>query len=192
MKIAVTGGTGFVGGNLVSSLLKRGDEVWIISRSKGDQTNTRAGLHRITWSELSVSPSQLEGIDAIVNLAGESISQRWTEGAKKRIVQSRLDAASQIEHLVAFLNIKPDVVVNASGISIYGMSLTETFDETSPWNVSDFLSSVVEKWESAADRINASRLVKTPGRSCAGKGWRRFSVNGTAVQIIRRRQGRQR
>lgn len=160
MKIAVTGGTGFVGRNLVASLLKRGDEVWIISRSKGDQTNARAGLHRITWSELSESPSQLEGIDAIVNLAGESISQRWTEAAKKRIVQSRLDAASQIEHLVASLNTKPDVVVNASGISIYGISLIETFDETSPWNVSDFLSSVVEKWESAADRINVSRLVK--------------------------------
>lgn len=160
MKIAVTGGTGFVGGNLVDALLARGDEVWIISRSKGKQADGRTGLHRITWSELSASPSQLEGTSAIVNLAGESINQRWTEAAKERILQSRLDATSQIEHLVASLTIKPDVVVNASGISIYGMSLTETFDETSPWNVSDFLSSVVEKWESAADRINVSRLIK--------------------------------
>ncbi|MBW7455046.1 TIGR01777 family oxidoreductase [Paenibacillus sepulcri] len=159
MKVAVTGGTGFVGGRLVDALLNRGDEVTIISRTSSLR-HERTGLKQITWEDLAKSPEILEGIDAIVNLAGESINQKWTESAKVRILQSRLDAAEQIEKLVASLQQKPDVVVNASGISIYGTSTDKIFDEESPINVNDFLSAVSQKWEAAADRINISRLVK--------------------------------
>ncbi|MFC5648317.1 TIGR01777 family oxidoreductase [Paenibacillus solisilvae] len=183
MKVAVTGGTGFVGGHLVDALRQRGDEVWIISRSKG-KSESRSDVHRVTWSEIAVSPSRLDGIDAIVNLAGESINQRWTEAAKTRILQSRLDAASRIEHLVASLNVKPDVVVNASGISIYGMSRSDTFDESSPWNISDFLSSVVEKWEAAADRINVFRLVKLRVGLVLGKGGGAFPLMSLPYKLF--------
>ncbi|BBH24778.1 epimerase [Paenibacillus baekrokdamisoli] len=184
MKVAVTGGTGFVGSNVVDALLQRGDEVWIISRSKGKKAIERSGLHRITWSELASSPNKLEGLNAIINLAGESINQRWTKAAKERILQSRLDAASQIEHFVTFLKTKPQVVVNASGISIYGMSLTETFDEHSPWNVSDFLSSVVEKWEAAADRIAVSRLVKLRVGLVLGKNGGAFPLMALPYRLF--------
>ncbi|QYR20668.1 TIGR01777 family oxidoreductase [Paenibacillus sp. sptzw28] len=160
MKVAVTGGTGFVGGKLVDALLKRGDEVWIISRTPGRLSNESKNLRRVTWNELEASPGLLGNLDAIVNLAGESINQRWTEDAKVRILQSRLDATEHIERIIAKMEKKPDVVINASGISIYGTSQEAVFDENSPPDVTDFLSGVVEKWEEAADRIDVPRLVK--------------------------------
>jgi len=161
MRVAVTGGTGFVGRALVKALLERGDEVWIISRTeKISAPSANARLHQVTWSELAAAPDKLEGTDIIVNLAGESINQRWTAAAKQRILQSRTDAAARIAKLIEELNQKPEAVVNASGISAYGNSLTATFDEVSPLKVTDFLSGVVEHWEEAADKIPVKRLVK--------------------------------
>ncbi|SFS47523.1 TIGR01777 family oxidoreductase [Paenibacillus sp. BC26] len=159
MKVAVTGGTGYVGAMLVDALLQRGDEVWIISRSE-KQMSSNPKLHTITWSKLAESPVKLEGIDAIVNLAGESISRRWTKEGKSAILQSRLNAARAIGKVVEALQRKPSVVVNASGISIYGTDRNQVSDEWSPAHINDFLASVVEKWEAAANRIEVKRLVK--------------------------------
>lgn len=160
MRIAVTGGSGFIGNALVPYLLDRGDEVWIITRSTGRVEHKHPKLHVISWEDVQSKPERLEGIHAIVNLAGESINQRWTEDAKERILKSRIIAAERLGKLFRALQRKPDVVVNASGISVYGASETATFDESSPSVTTDFLSSVVQKWEAAADSIGATRLVK--------------------------------
>jgi uncharacterized protein len=157
MKVAVTGGTGFIGGHLIRALLARGDEVVLISRS---QQTEKPGMSVCTWSRLESDAAPLEGTDAIVNLAGESINQRWTKSAKERVLQSRLKATAAIASVVGRLELKPCVVVNGSGMSVYGSSETDTFDESSPKRVMDFLSSVVEKWEEAADVIPVERLVK--------------------------------
>ncbi|MFB9324826.1 TIGR01777 family oxidoreductase [Paenibacillus aurantiacus] len=159
MRIAVTGGTGFVGQALVSALLARGDEVWIISRKTAQDRTGQERLHYATWQQLEQNPALLEGTDCIVNLAGESINQRWSAKAKARILNSRTDAAARIAKLVGALRQKPATVVNASGISIYGTSDTKTFDESSPAHINDFLGSVVEQWEESARTIPAERLV---------------------------------
>ncbi|MCY9696714.1 TIGR01777 family oxidoreductase [Paenibacillus alginolyticus] len=157
MKIAVTGGSGFIGNRLISHLLQQGHEVINISRSpRAVAENVRT----ITWDQLKTDSSSFAGLDAIVNLAGESINQRWTAAAKERIIGSRLKAAEQVAQLVERMEVKPKVVVNASGMSVYGTSETETFDERSPHRPVDFLSSVVEQWESAADQIQGTRIVK--------------------------------
>jgi len=175
MIIAVTGGTGFVGKNLIHALLQRGDTVWVISRkhpqagselfeshavNNSNGANTPAKINWITWDELKQSPAKLEGVEAIVNLAGESINQRWTAAAKERIMKSRQVAAERVAELVSRLKHKPSVVINASGISIYGTSETDEYDEQSPARLTDFLATVVEKWEEAADKIEVERLVK--------------------------------
>ncbi|MGO4371285.1 TIGR01777 family oxidoreductase [Paenibacillus sp. MCAF20] len=163
MRVAIAGGTGFIGKALSKALLARSDEVVIITRtiSGNESFNGSPQASRyVTWDQIAQQPSLLEGIDAIVNLSGESINQRWTAAAKQRILQSRLTAAVRIAALYDSLAHKPKVVINASGISAYGMSLDGEFDESSPIHVTDFLSGVVKEWELAADSIAAERLVK--------------------------------
>jgi uncharacterized protein len=101
-----------------------------------------------------------EGWDAIVNLAGETINQRWTRSAKSRILESRREAAARVAEWVERMEKKPQVVVNGSGMNIYGTSETSVFDEGSASYTTDFLSGVVSEWEKAADLIKGVRLVK--------------------------------
>ncbi|PWK14906.1 TIGR01777 family oxidoreductase [Tumebacillus permanentifrigoris] len=157
MKIAIAGGSGFIGQHLIESFLRDQHEIYLISRKK--QPTHDPSLTSLTWSDLALTPHLLEGVDAIINLAGESINQRWTADAKHRILQSRLETTGQIADLVAKLTRKPQVIINASGMSIYGLSETATFDETSPHVHDHFLSDVVEQWEQAAHQIPATRVV---------------------------------
>ncbi|WP_127588613.1 TIGR01777 family oxidoreductase [Paenibacillus koleovorans] len=197
MRIAVAGGSGFVGKHLIKLLREKGDEVVLISRSRhggsigkggsssgngdgngGDgngEGNGNGGngngtdidnsdgkrLQVFTWDELLKRRAELEGLDAIVNLSGESVNQRWTKAAKHRILHSRLETAALLGQLVDALERKPAVVVNGSGMSIYGTSETDEYDERSPKRITDFLASVVDQWEQAADaHIRGVRLVK--------------------------------
>lgn len=157
MKVAVTGGTGFVGKHLVRHLLDHGHEVIVISRRA---SVSPYGAAVITWEHMERNPSVMEGTEVIVNLAGESINQRWTKSAKERILSSRIEAAHRIASIVARLEHKPRVVINGSGMSIYGTSEADSSNEESPKRIVDFLSGVVEVWERAAEGIKGVRLVK--------------------------------
>ena len=96
MKIVVAGGTGFIGQPLVARLVERGDDVAVISRNPW---KVRAG-RGIGWD----ATSEIAAADAIVNLAGENIGARWTAGRKKRIMESRVRATTQ---LVEAMNREP-------------------------------------------------------------------------------------
>lgn len=159
MRVAIAGGSGFIGQALAKALLERNNDVIIISRHKASR-DTHEKLQSVTWMELAVNHDKLEGMDAVVNLAGESINQRWTANAKQRIVQSRLWSAAQLAGLFDMLHTPPLLIINASGISAYGDAALMTCDENSPIADSDFLSKVVKSWEQAADSIPAQRLIK--------------------------------
>jgi uncharacterized protein (TIGR01777 family) len=158
MKIAIAGGTGFIGKHLTRYYTNKGSSVIIISRHSAAANNP--AVTSVTWKELEQSPERLAGVDAIINMSGETISQRWTAAAKHRILQSRLDSVDHLVRLLERLENKPKVVVNASGMSIYGSSETDTFDESSPARITDYLAEVVEKWERAIDRLSGTRVVK--------------------------------
>jgi len=174
MRLLICGGTGFIGKSLTHALLSRGDEVWIVTRNNPSAAPFDSALPHpkyVTWDEWSADPDRLSGFDGIVNLTGESINQRWTAQAKERIVSSRVQAADRIAEHVKRMRYPPGVVVNASGISLYGHSGEEVFDESSPVRPADFLGETVVRWEEAADRIPVRRIVKLRiGLVCAREG----------------------
>lgn len=156
MKVAIAGGTGFIGRHLVRYYINQKTSVVVVARKKHKSDHPL--VRYTTWEELETSLLPLEGVDAIVNLAGETINQRWTAEAKTRILQSRLEAVAHVKSWIENMERKP-VLVNASGVAIYGTSDTETFIEESEWKKDDFLASVVDEWEMAAEHIPDTRVV---------------------------------
>ncbi|HHY74277.1 MAG TPA: TIGR01777 family protein [Bacillus bacterium] len=168
MKIVVFGGSGFIGKQLTSYFIKKGSEVVLVSRfereahsDKGKQQQENSQVRHITWHELQKNVALLEQADAFVNLAGETINQRWTDKVKKKIITSRVSTTEKEAEIVQRLSYKPKVVINGSAVGIYGMSETGTFDETSSKIGDDFLAEVVKRWEKAAELMEPyTRVIK--------------------------------
>ncbi|MCA0971823.1 TIGR01777 family oxidoreductase [Halobacillus litoralis] len=153
MNIVVTGGTGFVGSELTRQLVNEGHHVYILTRSPDQHTDTE-NVTYVGWLKDSFNPAAaLPTIDAIVNLAGESLnSGRWTDERKESILNSRIQATEGVLDLIEQLDPKPEVLVNASAVGFYGQSKTKTFTEETTEPGRDFLADVVEKWEETASR----------------------------------------
>lgn len=142
MKIVVSGGSGFVGQPLVQRLLKRGDEVLVLSR---DPTTVSAG-RGIPWSAVDEAGSA----DVVINLAGENVgSGRWTAERKRRILESRLRATGALVDAMRRALPKPRTFISASAVGFYGLRGDETLDENSP-NGAGFLAEVTRRWEEIA------------------------------------------
>jgi uncharacterized protein len=156
MKIAIAGGTGFVGKALTSDLLQNGHEVFILSRNPVKLTKN-ANLHFIQWLSSECSPENfLQDVEVFINLAGESInSGRWTLERKRTILQSRLKSTEAINHLITKLHPIPKVLINASAVGIYGTSLSKTFTELNTTIGSDFLAQTVDDWEQKASEVSS-------------------------------------
>jgi len=154
VKIVVAGGTGFIGEPLVRRLVARGDDVTVLTRNPAKVAAGRGvqwdGRTQGAWS------NDVANADAVINLAGENISEgRWTEERKRRLVDSRLNATNA---LVQALRGNP-AFISASAIGLYGDRGDETLDESSSRG-SGFLAELVEKWEAAARAAESvARLV---------------------------------
>lgn len=152
MRVLVSGATGMVGRALSEELRGAGHEVTALSRSKPSSEDT------VRWdpSRRSVDPSRLEGHDAVVHLAGESIvgsnpvTERWTPQKKARILESRRQGTTFLSETLAKLSEKPKVMVSASAVGYYGSRGNELLREDSGPG-SDFLAEVCKVWESSAD-----------------------------------------
>lgn len=164
MKIAITGGTGFVGRELTDLLLHKGHEVFILTRSK--QGNTERGITNVQWLSENANPEkQLEGVDAFVNLAGESINNgRWTELQKQKIYDSRMKTTDEVLRILNALTVKPKVLVNASAIGIYPASLSARYTEKNNEIGTDFLARTVRDWELKAQGANKLQIRVAYGR----------------------------
>ena len=150
MKIAVTGATGLIGRELIEALTRDGIEVIALSR------RVRATSHPIQmafWDPANgqLDTSVLDGADAIVHLAGETISNRWTRAQKERIRRSRVEGTRLIVETAKVLPQPPRVFVAASAIGFYGDRGNDELDETSPPG-SGFLPEVCQDWEAEAAR----------------------------------------
>ncbi|MCM3112325.1 TIGR01777 family oxidoreductase [Lederbergia lenta] len=151
MHIVIAGGSGFVGKALQELLLNTDYEVTILTRSPNKIKQTDR-LRTVQWLvDQSEPEKQLGKVDAIVNLAGESINGlRWTKSKKERILKSRIIVTKEINRIISRLEKKPKVLVNASAVGYYGMSEEKTFTEADGSPGTDFLAAVVNKWEKEA------------------------------------------
>ena len=151
MHIVISGGSGFVGKALQRKLLNEDHHVTILSRNPGRIQETEK-LKGIEWLSPESRPEErLSDVDAIVNLAGESINGlRWTKTKKERIVKSRMEATGEIIRLIEMMENRPEVLVNASAVGYYGMSETEIYIDESKSAASDFLAGTVRDWEQKA------------------------------------------
>lgn len=159
MRIAVTGGTGFVGTRLTRQLVHEGHEIFILTRSPEKHYNTDH-IKYVGWLKEGMEPEkEIQSLDAIVNLAGENLnSGRWTEDMKKRILNSRIEATDAVLDLIEKLEQKPEVLVNASAVGYYGTSKTETFTENTTTPGDDFLAEVVTEWERRAHKAQQFKV----------------------------------
>jgi len=163
MTILLTGSTGFIGSALASFLTAGGNKIVRLLRSPSPQFENNA-QKSVPWDPISGSlylPS-IEGVDAVVNLAGENIYGRWTKEKKKRILLSRVQSTKFLCKSLASLNKPPKVLVSASATGYYGSNndigdeiLSE--DNSPPADSFDFLSEVCYQWE------NATEIAKQAG-----------------------------
>lgn len=162
MKVAITGATGLIGSRLVGALTARGDEVTVLTRHPA-QATARLGVPAEGWDPLSgPAPTEaLAGRDAVVNLAGEPVAQRWTKEAREQIRTSRERGTANLVSGIAASDPRPGVLVSASASGIYGDRGDEELDEQArPGD--DFLADVCRAWEAAADGATGLglRIVK--------------------------------
>lgn len=132
MKVLILGASGFVGRHLAPALRARGDEV--VGASLRDPASAAAAATEC---------------DAVINLAGEPLAQRWNANVKRRIESSRVQAPRQFLEELQRRERRCAIYVSASAIGYYGTSETETFVEESPPG-EDFLARVCTAWEREA------------------------------------------
>jgi uncharacterized protein (TIGR01777 family) len=157
MHIAVTGSRGLVGSTLIPFLTTGGHEVIRLVR-------VSPGSGDVPWdlAEGVKNLSRLEGVDAVIHLAGENIAAgRWTPQRKDEIRQSRVEGTRRLCESLAKLSRRPKVLVSASAIGFYGNRGDEILTEdSSPGN--DFLAQVCQEWEAATEPASraGSRVVR--------------------------------
>ncbi len=157
MKIAITGGTGFVGRALVSTLLDLNHQVVLFTRQPERAAAQFPGVQLVDyytpWSE------HLGGCTGVVNLAGEPIAEgRWTPQRRRLILESRQLGTAKLVAALTQADPTPPVLVSASAVGYYGTSESATYDETSPPG-GDFLAQVCQAWEAAAQAPATTRVV---------------------------------
>lgn len=148
MNILITGSTGLIGSALIPQLQAQGHAVRRLVR--GDTS----GPDSFRWDPLGgkLDPAALEELDAVINLAGESISEgRWTAGKKARILESRVRGTSLLSESLAQLSHRPGVLVSSSAIGYYGDRGNEILREESGPGTG-FLPDVCRAWESSTKR----------------------------------------
>jgi hypothetical protein len=158
MKILVSGSSGFIGGALMPFLTTGGHRVTRLVRR-----NPAPDEAEISWNPEAgtVDSAGLEGFDAVVNLAGESVVGRWTAQKKRRIYDSRVKSTRLLSESLAQLAKPPKVLISASASGYYGDCGEEVLSEEHPPG-STFLAQVCRDWEAATEPAARSglRVVK--------------------------------
>jgi uncharacterized protein len=156
MRVLISGSTGLVGSALCTALTAAGHEITRLVRE-----SPRSRQQEVHWDPQkgTIDAAKLEGFDAVVHLAGESIAAgRWTDKQKARIRESRVRGTTLLCETLAKLKSKPQVLVCASAIGFYGDRGETIVDETSPPGTDMFLVDVCQEWEGATQGASAAGI----------------------------------
>ncbi|MBI3318601.1 MAG: TIGR01777 family protein [Candidatus Omnitrophica bacterium] len=208
MKVLITGSSGFIGSEVTRSFLAQGDPLLRLTRTK----RAVASNAFLSWDPERglLKPAGLEGLDAVIHLAGDPIAQgRWTPEKKARIRNSRVAGTGLLAKTLAQLKNPPKVLVCASAIGVYGSRGDETLTEDSTPGTG-FLAEVGKAWEEAAQAARsrgirvvhlrfgivlsptggALKMMLPPfrmglgGKLASGKQWMSWISLPEAVQVI--------
>ncbi|HNL38674.1 MAG: TIGR01777 family oxidoreductase [Saprospiraceae bacterium] len=147
--VVLAGGSGFIGSRLQTLLKEQGYTVRVLTRKP-------RGAGQFAWDPDSgvMDEAALEGVSAVINLAGAGIADgRWTPARKKDLIDSRVSSARLLREAFQRSGARPAVYVSASAIGFYGNSGEQLMRETDPPVTGGFLSDTCRLWENAADEV---------------------------------------
>ncbi len=165
MKVVLAGGTGFVGGSLLSALIAEHHQVVLLTRNleKAKHLSGNA-VSVVEWDAKNGGDweKSIDSSDVVINLSGESVAnKRWTDSVKQKILDSRVNSTRAIVHAISRAEKRPSLLVNASAIGIYGSDPEKKLLETTPKG-EGFLADVCDSWEKEASKAEnlSIRVVK--------------------------------
>jgi uncharacterized protein (TIGR01777 family) len=154
VRVAITGASGLIGSALAEMFAARGDEAVRLVRRPARSDR------EVTWDPAAgrIDAARLEGVDAVVHLAGESLMGLWTEAKKRRVRESRVRGTALVAETLARLERRPRVLVSASAVGFYGDHPDgEPVDESAPAG-RGFLADTVVAWERACEPAAAAGI----------------------------------
>ena len=173
MRILVTGATGLIGTQLCSHMLSKGHSLHILTTRTPWQTDD-AQTRVFQWSpqNMQIDLRALEGVNAIINLAGAKINQRWTAKNKRSILKSRIQSTRLLFDAVKQTKQKPHLI-NASAIGIYPSDFQRKYTESDTSFSNDFDGEVVRQWEEETkqfEKLSCKTTILRIGLVLSSKG----------------------
>ncbi len=149
MNVLITGGSGFIGKHLSVQLLAQGHSVWVLTR-----TAAKARAQVPADVTLVEQLEGLQGIEAVINLAGENLAGgRWSASRKAAFRSSRIETTKRLVAWMQSLTQRPQVLVSGSAIGYYGDHADDVLTEADP-PASDFAALLCRDWEGAAEEAS--------------------------------------
>jgi uncharacterized protein (TIGR01777 family) len=188
-RLILAGGSGFLGQILAKYFRKAGYEIVVLTRSPKQTSST---IGEVNWDGRSLGAwaAELEGADAVINLAGRSVDCRYTRANRKLIVDSRVDSTRILGEAIGRCAIPPRVWLNSSTATIYKHSLNRPMDENgeigaTPEAQDAFSIEVAKAWEQAFAEARTPRTRKVALRTAMVLGHGRNSVYPVLRRLVR-------
>jgi uncharacterized protein (TIGR01777 family) len=191
VRVFITGGMGFVGTNLTNELSAKGHQVTVLDRSIGAERAVPEGVSRVAGDSTKPGPwqEQLAEHDVVINLAGASIFQRWNDGVKRAIRDSRILTTRNVVKAMEARKGQETHLFSTSAVGYYGFHGDGVLYEDNPPGT-DFMGQIASEWETEALRAadSGARVVITRFGLVLG---RRGGVMGQLAPLFRRYMGAQ-
>lgn len=154
MRVLITGATGLIGSEIVDLCMEKKIRVSYLTTSRS-KIKKRDDYRGYLWdpSKGEIDENCLDEVGAIINLAGENIFRRWTEKAKKKILNSRINSTKLLFNTLKNNEHEVGQYVSASAIGVYPHSYSKMYYEDEKNLNNDFLGQVIQQWENAADEF---------------------------------------